>query len=104
MTFHSPTDSSVLNTLEDKKEYGKQRLWGQFGFGLAGCAVGPMLMTKRLGYKAAFYAHAIISVPTLLIMKSFTPKTEQKQIPKFAEGIRLLLKNSDALIFFLFGE
>jgi len=61
-------------------------------------------MNKHLGYKAAFYAHAIISIPTLLIMKSFTPKQERKEVPKFGQGIKLLLKNSDALIFFLFGK
>lgn len=61
-------------------------------------------MNKHLGYKAAFYAHALISIPTLLIMKSFTPKTEQKEVPKFGQGIRILLKNWDALIFFLFGQ
>lgn len=94
-------DSSVLALLDDKKEYGKQRLWGQFGFGLAGCCVGPLLMSKRFGgYKAAFMAHAMISVPTLLIMMRFQPKPQKKESPRFREGLVLLARNPDAVIFF----
>lgn len=98
-----PTDSAVLGLLEDKKEYGKQRLWGQFGFGLAGCAVGPLLMNKRFGYRAAFMAHAIISVPTLLIMRRLTPSPVPKEAPKFKQGFSVLLHNPDAVVFFFTG-
>jgi hypothetical protein len=98
-------DSSVLALLDDKKEYGKQRLWGQFGFGLAGCCVGPLLMSKRFGgYKAAFMAHAMISVPTLLIMMRFQPKPQKKESPRFKEGLVLLARNPDAVIFFTMGQ
>lgn len=97
-------DSAVLGLLEDKKEYGKQRLWGQFGFGLAGCAVGPLLMNKRFGYRAAFYAHALISIPTLLIMRRLTPSPAPKETPKFKKGFSVLLHNPDAIVFFLSGR
>ncbi|EKU20735.1 hypothetical protein NGA_0599300 [Nannochloropsis gaditana CCMP526] len=138
-------DSSVLNLLEDKREYGKQRLWGQFGFGLAGCIVGPCLMNHKFGgYKAAFYVHALISLPTLLIMRRFNPtppapapsspplpvastnKSEKSSMakeegpgavalpskapsaalssqpakPRFREGLGIVVRNPDALIFF----
>ncbi|KAM3576604.1 hypothetical protein VYU27_001591 [Nannochloropsis oceanica] len=125
-------DSSVLNLLEDKREYGKQRLWGQFGFGLAGCIVGPLLMSHKFGgYKAAFYVHALISLPTLMIMRRFNPtpaslpsspapalkKDGKKRImiaagakgsvggaverkPHFKEGLGIVIRNPDALIFF----
>jgi len=123
-------DSSVLNLLEDKREYGKQRLWGQFGFGLAGCIVGPCLMNHKFGgYKAAFYVHALISLPTLVIMRRFnpTPATSSslpaspalavegknggkkgvvvagaavEKKPHFREGLGIVIRNPDALIFF----
>lgn len=93
----------MLGLLEDKKEYGKQRLWGQFGFGLAGCAVGPLLMNKRFGYRAAFYAHALISIPTLLIMRRLTPSPAPKETPKFKKGFSVLLHNPDAIVFFFSG-
>eukprot|EP00624_Nannochloropsis_granulata_P002336 evm.model.NODE_21890_length_15103_cov_36.608555.3 len=125
-------DSSVLNLLEDKREYGKQRLWGQFGFGLAGCIVGPLLMSHKFGgYKAAFYVHALISLPTLMIMRRFNPtpaslpsspasalkKDGKKRMvpaagakgtaggaverkPHFKEGLGIVIRNPDALIFF----
>lgn len=113
------TDSSVLSLLDDKREYGKQRLWGQFGFGLAGCIVGPCLMNHKFGgYKAAFYVHALISLPTFLIMRRFDP-TPRKAVadsgkskkpakkaqvqPRFREGLGLVVRNPDNLIFFLMG-
>jgi hypothetical protein len=124
----------VLSLLDDKREYGKQRLWGQFGFGLAGCIVGPCLMNHKFGgYKAAFYVHALISLPTLFIMRRFdpTPKTATAALPsggkkntkedknkgkgkgkgkgkapvqpRFREGLGLVVRNPDNLIFFLMG-
>ncbi len=118
----------MLSLLDDKREYGKQRLWGQFGFGLAGCIVGPLLMNHKFGgYKAAFYVHALISLPTLFIMRRFDPtpratasasskavqgngkgkgkgqgKKGQVQ-PRFREGLGLVVRNPDNLIFFLMG-
>lgn len=121
----------MLSLLDDKREYGKQRLWGQFGFGLAGCIVGPCLMNHKFGgYKAAFYVHALISLPTLFIMRRFDPTpakaakqpTANKALPaaakgkgkggkagaapvqpRFREGLGLVVRNPDNLIFFLMG-
>lgn len=90
--------------LTDKKEYGKQRLWGQFGFGLAGFIVGPLLMSTKFGYHSAFFAHVLISLPTLFIMRRFSPKKQAKESPKFRDGIRLLIHNRDAIVFFSLGK
>ena len=67
------------------------------------------------GYKAAFYVHALISIPTLLIMLQFRPgkapalpvaKKGEKAItkPHFREGLGILIRNPDACIFFLMGQ
>jgi predicted MFS family arabinose efflux permease len=61
-------------------------------------------MNKRWGYRSAFYAHALISVPTLLIMQRFRPKSQPKEQPRFKEGLGILLRNQDALMFFLMGR
>ncbi|CAM9617293.1 unnamed protein product, partial [Choristocarpus tenellus] len=90
-------DSSVLNLLEDKKEYGKQRLWGQWGFGVGSFLTGRLL--TKLGYKVAFTLHAMFSLPTLLILFHFSPKKEGKKTPpKFREGLKLVAKDADVLV------
>mmetsp|Transcript_3365 Transcript_3365/g.4736 ORF Transcript_3365/g.4736 Transcript_3365/m.4736 type:complete len:497 (-) Transcript_3365:419-1909(-) len=95
-------DSSVMNMLTHKKDYGRQRLFGQFGFGVFSFLVGPMMARSGMGYRGAFLLHALVSVPTLLILCWFKPAKQlgPKKPTKFREGIRLLSRNSDAVIFF----
>eukprot|EP00752_Nemacystus_decipiens_P005674 g5135.t1 len=93
-------DSSALQSLDDRGEYGKQRLWGQWGFGIGSFLTGKLL--SRFGFKAAFYMHAAFSVPTLLILLRFSPKKEDKgkEPPKFGELYRLVVHDVDVLVFF----
>lgn len=75
------------------------------------------------GYKAAFYVHALVSIPTLLIMRRFDPTPRKAAAskpkaakgklfkkaavvaqPRFWEGLGLVVRNPDNLIFFLMGE
>ncbi|CAM9625674.1 unnamed protein product [Chrysoparadoxa australica] len=110
-------DSSVLSMLTDRKEYGKQRLWGQWGFGVGSFLVGPMLTKSSHGYQSAFYAHAAISVPTLAILCMFNPRPkaaaepgkggagevqveEKKPPPQLKKGLALLAHDGSALAFF----
>ena len=57
------------------------------------------------GYKAAFYVHALISIPTLLIMRRFNPTPSSKAIvekgkkkvvgeknPSFKEGLGIVIR------------
>jgi len=96
------------------------RLWGQLGFGLGSSVVGLLLSRSALGYKFAFLVHGLLMVPTALIMQRFqinngdqqheeggegdivkgkNTKTV-RQSPKFKEGLALLSKDMDAVIFF----
>jgi MFS transporter, PPP family, 3-phenylpropionic acid transporter len=93
-------DSSVLNLLDDKREYGKQRLWGQWGFGLGSFSIGQILAKFKLTYKAAFVMHAVVSVPTLLILLQFKPKKMPQEPPRFKEGLQVLSRDRDAVAFF----
>ncbi|CAM9093496.1 unnamed protein product [Ascophyllum nodosum] len=93
-------DSSALQTLDDRGEYGKQRLWGQWGFGIGSFLTGRLL--SRFGFKAAFYMHAAFSIPTLLILLRFTPRKEDqtKAPPRFGELYRLMVHDPDVTAFF----
>ena len=52
-------DNSVLELLGDRRqEYGKQRVWGSYGWGLAGLVSG--LLIQRFGLPVIFYAFAIL--------------------------------------------
>ncbi|KAG5181377.1 major facilitator superfamily domain-containing protein [Tribonema minus] len=93
-------DSSVLNLLDDKREYGKQRLWGQCGFGLGSYLIGVVMARHGLTYKAAFKIHAAISAPTLLILLRFRPKAMPREPPRFREGLRVIAGNRDMVAFF----
>ncbi|CAM9180156.1 unnamed protein product [Scytosiphon promiscuus] len=93
-------DSSALQSLDNRAEYGKQRLWGQWGFGIGSFLTGKFL--SRFGFTAAFCMHAAFSVPTLLILMRFSPKKENrtKAPPKFGELYRLVAHDPDVLVFF----
>eukprot|EP00520_Triparma_pacifica_P012644 CAMPEP_0118645272 /NCGR_PEP_ID=MMETSP0785-20121206/7409_1 /TAXON_ID=91992 /ORGANISM="Bolidomonas pacifica, Strain CCMP 1866" /LENGTH=384 /DNA_ID=CAMNT_0006537137 /DNA_START=223 /DNA_END=1374 /DNA_ORIENTATION=+ len=111
-------DSSVMHMLPNKESYGRMRLWGQLGFGLGSSGVGLLLSRSKLGYKFAFLVHGLLMVPTALIMQQFkinngSDSSEEaktspssgvtptvRQSPKFKEGLRVLSKNMDAMIFF----
>ena len=98
-------DSAVMNMLTDKSAYGRQRLFGQLGFGFASSIVGPLLTNPKyssIGYKSAFLAHALFAIPTAIMMARFVPKKKKEgvQVPNFAQGFRHLLTNPDVLMFF----
>lgn len=59
-----------------------------------------MLTRSQLGYKAAFYLHALLSVPTLFILLRFQPQKQTKEPPQFSEGLKVLMADPDALLFF----
>lgn len=59
-------------------------------------------MLSTFGFKAAFYMHAVFSVPTLLILLKFNPKKEttdaNKEPPKFRELFRLVTHDADVMV------
>lgn len=99
-------DSMVMNTLpkDNKSDYGKTRLWGQLGSGLGSSMIGFLLSQNNVnniqhldtysslkmswygfhakylnGYKIAFFAHFIWSLPTYFILRTFQRMERQQQ-------------------------
>ncbi|GMI00552.1 hypothetical protein TrVE_jg2449 [Triparma verrucosa] len=103
-------DNSVMAMLRDKGSYGKMRLYGQLGFGLGSSIVGILIAKSSLGYRLPFLIHGLVSIPTFFILKNFkvpslpsSPSSVEgrnPEGPKFKEGLTLLTKNVDALVFF----
>mmetsp|Transcript_24444 Transcript_24444/g.55783 ORF Transcript_24444/g.55783 Transcript_24444/m.55783 type:complete len:205 (-) Transcript_24444:674-1288(-) len=100
-----------MNIIPDKSQYGKLRLWGQFGFAIGSTLVGISLnRASEMAFKSAFVIHAAITFPTLLCMRSFrddnddgkdAPTTREGRVgADFRQGLRFLLRSPDALIFF----
>jgi len=113
-------DSSVMNMLTHKKDYGRQRLFGQFGFGVFSFLVGPMMARSGLGYRGAFLLHALVSAPTFVMLCAFRPAPAAaaaaggggevatkaaaaagaKEGTSFRAGLRHLARDGDAGVFF----
>jgi len=98
-------DSAVMNIIPDKSQYGRLRLWGQFGFAIGSALVGVSLNRPGLGggmaFKLAFMVHAALSLPTLLCMRSFRDASAGKgERADLKTGLKYLARNSDAQIFF----
>lgn len=72
------------------------------------------ILSKLTGYNIAFFAHGLLSIPTLLCMQTFRrlERQQKKEISstnnsqkgnegaKILQGLQHLAKNSDAIIFF----
>lgn len=122
-------DTMVMDNLPDRRQYGRLRLWGQMGFGLGSSGVGILLSKSKgvaeilphysflytcwqhlTGYKLLFFTYAALSIPTWLCLKAFERIEKEKQqaitqkAPKEGahiwQGLKLLLQNADALLFF----
>lgn len=93
-------DSSVMALLDDKREYGKQRLFGQVGFGVGSYMMGPLLKKSAASFQRAFQIHGLISLAVLPVMLRFRPQKQQREKPRFREGISIVAKNSQAVLFF----
>lgn len=98
-------DGAVMSMLEDKKQYGRSRLFGQLGFGMGSYCVGP-LIAKSI--RSMFAVQGLLAIPTLLLMLSFRPSKESRK-PKAAnpEGttdiggaIQHILQDKAIIIFF----
>lgn len=122
-------DTMVMDNLPDRRQYGRLRLWGQMGFGLGSSGVGILLSKSKgvveilpdhsflytcwqqlTGYKLLFFTYAALSIPTWLCLKTFERIEKEKhqaitqKAPKEGahiwQGLKLLLQNADALLFF----
>ena len=91
-------DNSSLEYLgEQKKQYGKLRLWGAVGWGVAAPVVGQLV--ERLGLGWSFYGYGLFMLAGLVI--SFRlPISAMPSIGKsFWQGVRLLLGQPAVVVF-----
>jgi len=84
-------DNSSLEYLgAQKKQYGKLRLWGAVGWGVAAPVVGQLV--ERLGLGWSFYGYSLFMLAGLVI--SFRLPIRHARIDQsFWQGVRLLLVN-----------
>jgi PPP family 3-phenylpropionic acid transporter len=91
-------DNSILELLgEGASHYGKFRLWGAVGWGVAAPLIG--LLVERSGLEAAFVVFLVGMLVTLAV-SIFMPMSKKGIGEKLWSGIRLLLRDKQLLLFF----
>jgi PPP family 3-phenylpropionic acid transporter len=90
-------DRTVLALLgERKNQYGKQRLWGALGWGIAALVAG--LLVEQGGLRWAFYSFLVFWV--ILLVASFRLPVSRSSIGnQFWRGLSQLLKNRQWVVF-----
>lgn len=92
-------DNTVLSLLGDQRDqYGKQRLWGAIGWGLAGPVAG--WLTGSFGLHWSFIGYLSLLFIGLLISRSL-PVIGAHSPGHFWEGVRQLLRDQRWIIFLL---
>ncbi len=90
-------DNSALEHLgERKNQYGKLRLWGAIGWGLAGPVVGQLM--ERGGVEWSFYSYALFMLTGLLVTLRL-PITRSSIGQAFWHGFGVLMGNRRWLFF-----
>ncbi|MBI1878249.1 MAG: MFS transporter, partial [Chloroflexi bacterium] len=90
-------DNSALESLgERQSQYGKLRLWGAIGWGIAAPLVGRLAEQFGLGW--SFYSYVLFMLAGLLV--SFRLPISQTPLGQsFGQGVRRLLGNRQWLFF-----
>jgi PPP family 3-phenylpropionic acid transporter len=92
-------DNSVMSMLGARRElYGRQRVWGAIGWGIAGAAAGALVDRFGLGY--SFYAFIFLFAVLLLILTRLTISAGSIGQP-FWQGIAALANNRSLMTFLL---
>jgi PPP family 3-phenylpropionic acid transporter len=90
-------DNAVLALLVGRKDqYGRQRIWGAIGWGVAAPLIGQLIETWGLQW--SFWGYAIIMFVSLLIVQRIPLNQVDQQVP-FWQGTRSLLSNRSWLLF-----
>ncbi len=90
-------DNSVLAALgEQKDEYGRQRVWGSYGWGLAGAIAGFAI--QRTGLDLVFYVYLALFL-LLFFVAYRLPMTEEAISEPFWRGLHSLIANRHWLLF-----
>lgn len=93
-------DNAVMSILgKDRNDYGRVRLWGSIGWGLAALLLGPVL--ERAGLDWAFYGFlglmAVNFVVSARLPMNIAPTTRQA----YKDGIGVLARNGRFLLLLL---
>ena len=90
-------DNSVLAALGERKdEYGRQRVWGSYGWGIAGAVIGFAI--QRTGLDLVFYVYLVLFF-ILFFVAHRLPMTEEPISEPFWRGLRALIANRHWLLF-----
>jgi PPP family 3-phenylpropionic acid transporter len=90
-------DNTVMLMLgPQKNEYGRQRVWGAYGWGAAAAIAG--LIIQQSGLSWAFYTYLAMLLLLLIVATRF-PVQQGSINSKFWFGLRLLLTNRRWLLF-----
>jgi len=90
-------DSTVVAMLDDRRdEYGKQRLWGAVGWGVAAPLVGFLI--DRAGLQWMFYSYLMLAMCNLVVSTRL-PVTDAAIGGQFRQGVRALLTNRQWMAF-----
>lgn len=96
-------DNAVMNLLaEHRAEYGRVRVWGAFGWGLAALALGPIL--ERLGLSWSFYGF-LFFIALCWVAASRLPMAEVETTVRHAyrAGLGILLRNGRFIVLLIVG-
>ena len=69
MPVHPIIDSTVLDTLSDPLQYGRQRLWGTIGYGIMAPIAGQAIAAG--GLHAALWIHVVGTLITIIVVSRF---------------------------------
>jgi MFS family permease len=111
-------DSLVMDQLKDRKQFGKLRLWGLLGFGVATSIAGKLLedsssqqsmnivpvvdvdstmlqqaqnlWQNMTGYRLLFFLHAILHIPTFLCIRAFQTTHQESTKNRLAKHNKAL--------------
>lgn len=90
-------DNAVLGILGDNKAgYGRVRLWGSFGWGLAALLLGPFL--ERLGLAWAFYGFLLFMAVNFFVSRGLPMRIVHDTQIAYGAGLRALAGNSRFLL------
>jgi len=97
------SDAATMNMLARRGEpqmYGRVRLGGTFGWGLAAPVVGVLVQERGLPY--AFWTYAIVMLVALLVALRLSYPAETERVPVW-RGMRAILINREWVFFLLIG-
>ncbi len=90
-------DNAVMTLLSDRKsEYGRERVWGSYGWGIAATWAGFVI--QRTGLQWAFYSYLVL-MALLFLAAMRMPVAQVPMATKFWRGLRELLANRYWLTF-----